>query len=540
MTSFRDGPASPLFWPLSIDGNFSFEELAAHPDVSVDLSAAAPFAHVGSCVAWGIPFEVGRPVFLKAQPLTVNISPTTAQWFVFLHASDVRPLTPDRNGLISPMRGVGQLGEHAANYILIYDDGTEQKAEIRRRHQVGSLLFRWGEHCTQAVAARKPRPLALSATDQPRPISNAASYRWPVEWGIRQQQALFEEGPWMNFVWAFENPAPEKAVEAIRFEPVSGGLIISGVAAGSARSMPLLWEKRKKAMLRLPPEMSFDSTLDEHGLFSQIQLDLGQVISARPRLVYPRKHWEKTRQNLQPEVSPTELIVEYAAHADARFHLFGERTIPVCDLENDAQQSEPILQNVLPANQRVILRVVEQATNKPVPVKLHVHGSAGEYLAPANGNRNPNPRWFENYSTEHWHGPHLSTYISGQTSIELPLGDVYLEITKGFEVKPIRRKFHITPETEQITIELEKVLHWREQGWVTADTHVHFLAPATAMLEGAAEGVNVIKTPRRSSWAKPMPSASTPTLFPTGIATSTMDTTFRPWLALTRCPPSLP
>lgn len=61
--------------------------------------------------------------------------------------------------------------------------------------------------------------------------------------------------------------------------------------------------------------------------------------------------------------------------------------------------------------------------------------------------------------------------------IELPLGDVYLEITKGFEVKPIRRKFHITRETKLITIEVEKLLHWREQGWVTADTHVHFLAP---------------------------------------------------------------
>ncbi|MEI9418895.1 CehA/McbA family metallohydrolase [Mesorhizobium sp. Cs1321R2N1] len=498
----RDGPASPLFRPVSFEGNFTFEELARDQHASAELAQAIPFAHSGSCVAWGIPFEVGRPVFLRDQPLTVEISPTTARWFVFLHASGVRPLSPDQNGLISPMRGIGQLGEHAADYILIYDDGSEQRAEIRRRNQIGSLVFRWAEHCTQAVAARKPRPLALSTADQPRPISDAALYR-PIEWGRRQTQALFEEGPWMNFVWALENANPKKAVAAIRFEPVSGIVIVSGVSAGDACSMPLRWEKRKKVLLRMPPEVSFDPTLDEHGLFSQVQLDLGQVITATPRLIYPTQHWEKTRQNLQPEASPTDIVVEYSAHADACFHLFGDRTISVTDLDNDMRQGEPVLQSIQPANQCVMLRVVEQGTNKPAPVKLHVHGSSGEYLAPLGRNRNPSRRWFENYGPEYWHGQHLSTYISGQTPIELPLGDVYLEITKGFEVKPIRRKLTITRETELITVELEKVLHWREEGWVTADTHVHFLAPATAMLEGAAEGVNVINL-LASQWGELM------------------------------------
>ena len=47
-------------------------------------------------------------------------------------------------------------------------------------------------------------------------------------------------------------------------------------------------------------------------------------------------------------------------------------------------------------------------------------------------------------------------------------------------------------DTEEVVIELDKVLPWRERGWVTADTHVHFLSPGTAMLEGAGEGVNVV------------------------------------------------
>ena len=56
----------------------------------------------------------------------------------------------------------------------------------------------------------------------------------------------------------------------------------------------------------------------------------------------------------------------------------------------------------------------------------------------------------------------------------------------------MRKVFTVTAETRELVVELEKVLPWRERGWVTADTHVHFLSPATALLEAAAEGVNVI------------------------------------------------
>ncbi|ESY85863.1 hypothetical protein X741_33310 [Mesorhizobium sp. LNHC229A00] len=504
MMAHRDGPASSVFRPVPLNGTVSFEELARHSDASVELAKAVPFAHSGSCVAWGIPFEIGNPVFLRDQAVMVKISPTTARWFVFLHTSDIRPLAPDQNGLIFPMRGIGQLGEHAANYVLIYEDGSEERAKIRRRHEVGSFDFRWGEQCAQAVTAIKPRPLSLNGVNEPKPRRDIAGYRYPVEWGARQKQLIVDDSvPWINFLWALENPHPEKAVEALRFEPVCGTLIISGLSAGNARSMPLRWRKRRKALLRFPAELSFDPGLDEHSLLDKIQVDLGQLITASPGLDYPTVDWEKTRQNLEPGTTLNEVLVEYTAHEDAEFHLVDGTRIAVRELDPGTAQNGFVLQAVAPADRRVILRVIEAGTNKHVPVKLHVHGRMGEYLAPINRTRVPNSGWFENYSPDFCHGHHLSTYISGETSINLPLGEVYLEITKGFEVSPIRKTVIVTPETEQITVEIEKVLHWREAGWVTADTHVHFLSPATAMLEGAAEGVNVVNL-LASQWGEMM------------------------------------
>jgi hypothetical protein len=98
---------------------------------------------------------------------------------------------------------------------------------------------------------------------------------------------------------------------------------------------------------------------------------------------------------------------------------------------------------------------------------------------------------------------HAGTYINGETVVKLPLGRVYIEVSKGFEIRPQRSAVEVTPETQEILIELDRLLPWREHGWVTADTHVHFLSPMSAMLEGAGEGVNVVNL-LASQWGELM------------------------------------
>ncbi|MCP4515161.1 MAG: hypothetical protein GY824_08055, partial [Delftia sp.] len=155
---------------------------------------------------------------------------------------------------------------------------------------------------------------------------------------------------------------------------------------------------------------------------------------------------------------------------------------------------------------------MEHESGKSVPVKLHVHGQWGEYLAPTDRHRILNPAWFEDYSVDFvhsagWDGSadnvHYCTYIPGETSIDLPLGQVYVEVSQGFEIRPVRRVFQVGPDTKEIVIEIERVLPWRAKGWVTADTHVHFLSPTSALLEGAAEGVNVVNL-LASQWGELM------------------------------------
>ncbi|MFC1462952.1 CehA/McbA family metallohydrolase, partial [Verrucomicrobiota bacterium] len=241
---------------------------------------------------------------------------------------------------------------------------------------------------------------------------------------------------------------------------------------------------------------------DEIAQRAHIDIDLGQIISAQPRPLYENRSWSRTYNNKLPAVSSRDLLVEYTAHQDAAFTLANGRRVKARTLNESGKSGS--LTVVASARRPVTLRVVEKGSRKPVPVKLHIHGEAGEYLAPIDRHRIPNTAWFEDYSVDFSHGgTHSCTYIPGETRLDLPLGRVYVEIAKGFEIKPLRRVFRVGPRTQEIVVELDKVLRWRERGWVSADTHVHFLSTGSALLEGAGEGVNVVNL-LASQWGELM------------------------------------
>jgi hypothetical protein len=167
----------------------------------------------------------------------------------------VKPIEQDNHGFIRPMRGEGYLGEHVADYVIVYADGTEARQSIRRRHQVGMLERRWGGNCFQAVAHLKPytvRPVH----EQPSLLTNSRA-----ETRVR----LPDFDSWINWLWAWKNPHPEKEISALRFEPIAGAIIISGITAGNASSEPLRWQTRQKAILKMQEGMAFDYNIDSTG-----------------------------------------------------------------------------------------------------------------------------------------------------------------------------------------------------------------------------------------------------------------------------------
>ena len=320
MPVIKDGPASALFTPVLLKGNARLDGLA-ESGLSAEMIAALAHAPSGACTAWGMRFEVGEVILLQegkgAQPVSMTVEPIQAGWLVFMHTSDSRPAAKNASGFISPARGNGQLGEHAAEYVVGYEDGSEERVIIRRRFQVGAFQRGWGENCFEAVTQHKPFPF--------RGGEETPHHAWG--WSQTRVNAA-DDGEWVNWLWAWQNPHPEKSITGFRFEAGTGTLVLSAVSAGNAEENPLRWQERSKTCLTLPEGQTFQPELDENGLLSHVQLDLGQVISATPRLIYPAGEWGETYNNRLPEVSPSEVLVEYTAHPQACFHPGGWRGHP--------------------------------------------------------------------------------------------------------------------------------------------------------------------------------------------------------------------
>ena len=63
---------------------------------------------------------------------------------------------------------------------------------------------------------------------------------------------------------------------------------------------------------------------------------------------------------------------------------------------------------------------------------------------------------------------------------------------KGFDHRPVRTTLQVAPETRELALALDRPIDLRAAGWRTADPHVHFLPPSTALLQAAAEDITFV------------------------------------------------
>ena len=478
--------------------------------VSKALKLAAANSAYGKLVCWGLPFNVKNIHVLKKKTIRIPVKKTKAPWLCFLHTADDNAsmgndITESRN---KAMAGFGHLRRLAATYVVEYSDGSEVRHEIRHRYQINIPNPPWGENCFDAVS--EYHPTAMHHEDN-------------IIWG--QSQTVHNSNDrspsfMTRYINAWKNPHPEKTICGLRLEPGESTVLLFGLCACHTQSTPLRWMRRQKAILKMPSIKKIkrgddnlfggnvghsEMRLLDKDRFALIAFDMGTVLSVQPRYAHDNNDWENTTALTAGTHQSDEMLIEYVAHPEATAYLQNGKTITLEKLREKG--SGKGIRHVPPSEQSVTIHVVEKHSQQAVAVRLHIHGASDEYLAPIDRHRIPNSNWFEDYAPElTQYDLHTSTYINGKTVVRLPLGHVYIEVSKGFECKPIRKAIEITDQTDEITIEIEKVLDWREKGWITADTHVHFLSPTTANLEGAAEGVHIVNL-LASQWGELMTNA---------------------------------
>lgn len=389
---------------------------------------------------------------------------------------------------------IENLGQELASCVLLYEDGGRHESPLRRRFETNSPREAWGHLSAAALP-----PVKFATKTIRDPLNSGLGWGW-------LQQCLGGSGSGgagLGDLWicAIENPSPERSIRSLRVEARSmDPLLLAGVTLYHRPDFPFRYERRSLYRLTLPEAAAEDADR------WKLDVDLGIVMSTFALPDFSPKDWLASPaaglgEAAKPPSGARYLYAEIAASLGATLTLEDHKTGQKHEFELGRLKPGEELA-ATPAGSRIELvvrdkqwihgRVLDSATHKPTPVRLAFRSKEGRYIPPYGHREDINDEFFQDYGGDVKLMDTPFAYVDGTFQVELPAGEVYLEMTKGFEYQAVRRRLDIKPGQRELTVELPRLADLRSKGWVTADTHTHFLSPTTALLEAQAEGLNLI------------------------------------------------
>ncbi len=452
----------------------------------------------------GIPFALGPEDIAKKSWLALStrnaswtsrtVTVPVGQRAGFVCLTSFCDWDPNETPPPSVEDAVEQVGQRLANLVLVYEDGKEETFPVRRRFEVNSPTTFWGHLGYASLPHRKPGPRQLND-----PLEDGA------DWGQLQTveyENAYGYGPFGNaWVCALKNPQPERVIKQLRLEAAGEDpLLVCGVTLFHGGENPLRYERLSLYRLTLP-----EATAEDESRW-KVEVDLGVVarryvlpeFSADAWLAAPGKG---LGEHVPPVRGVRELYLEVTASPEATLTLADTKSGKRYEFDLGPAMAGKVVE-ARPVGARVEIlerekvwvhaQVIDMETGKPTPVRLAFRSKDGRYIPPYGHRTEVNDAWFEDYGADLKMMDTSFAYVDGTFQVELPVGDVYVEMTKGFEYEAVRKKLTIAPGQRELKLQMTRHADLRSKGWVTADTHVHFLSPSTAVLEGQAEGLNLI------------------------------------------------
>jgi hypothetical protein len=404
-----------------------------------------------------------------------------------------------------PVGYVQPVGEPLARYTVVDRRGRATSRTIRRRFEINEGILGWGSNAFAAVSHRDNEVVDWRG---PHPRQPPGRYAAPGQsglltilpgmWGAAQtgvsdfvpsasDDALY----WLHAI-ALDVPAEpaELRLEPIGVPGPGRDVALAAITLYAGSSDPLVVGPRFQIVVDGPP--------------GEVETDLGTVIRTMPvpdgiaeRLGEPAAAvvgWGGPRSTPRAERSRRQLI-DIALSPDAELTV-GGWALQGAQLEAGAVLCDPergTTIEVLPSpsvRREVIVR--DAASGRPIPSRVRFTARDGRYLPPVAHRDEINPGLYEDVGADLQLGSSTYAYVPGRFEVDLPVGPVDLEVVAGFERAPHTSSIEVDGSRPPLEIDLAREIDQRADGWVSADAHVHFLAPSTALLQAAAEGINLV------------------------------------------------
>lgn len=501
---------SPLALTVDLDGSRGATEhhLAArfHPRYGSAL-ARLP---TGAQVFHGLPFDLGARAdgqrwILVDAPTVIDLSGLgPASHVVVAHLCDT---WRDDHGERPTGLAVGHVvpvGEPLARYTVVDRAGRTTTRLIRRRFEVNDGFLGWGSGAFAAVPHlandvldwRGPHPAQGPGRYAPTGQSGTLTILPGTYGGNQVGMSDFVPSQtddlllWLHAI-ALE---PDAEPISIRLEPVAGerpgsDVIVAAVTLFRGSGHPLVRSPRFSVRID-----GLDGRSPEVDLGAVIR-NVSRATPTEPEPDGPAVIGWGGRRDHPDGPNDGSSVTDLSIASDAIVDLDGWE-VSGGDLLTGRRVQDPSGRRsieVLPEPRVPIeVELVDRATGEGVPARVRFTAADGRYLPPVGHRDEINRGFFEDTGADLVLGLDAYAYVPERFTIDLPVGGIDVEVVSGFDRLPYRSRIEVDPSMDRLEIPLDRAIDLHRGRWVTADTHVHFLAPSTALLQAAAEDVDVV------------------------------------------------
>jgi hypothetical protein len=421
---------------------------------------------------------LGR-VDLRGLPFLIGSEPPSAQRCFLLpgSATSVTIGRPARrvivaHRLLEPGGPAGHaVGQPVAEYVFHLAGGVAVTALIRERFEIQVVPPGWG---------RLPFLAVTDTSDRNLP-------RFEGRWGAAGARLAEHDMGWPAgyFLWCWDNPDPRRAVERIEFIPRGTPFVVAGITTSDLDEHPFV--RAAARPVRLVPRDGRGGVLD-------VDVDRGVATYPQP---LPGEDDRAGWGAAEGPAAYSSIAALPSATVAVRRGDTELGRVRWGDVERDgrADAGQVSLELTESGRNWVHVRVVDDASGRPVPCRVHFRSAEGIPYQ---------PHGHHNHVTQNlgsWHydvggdirlGQRSYAYIDGTCQGWLPRGDVVVDVARGFEYEPVRETVRIEPGQRDLTVRIRRVADMAAEGWWSGDSHVHFLSNPGAQLEQRGEDLRVV------------------------------------------------
>jgi hypothetical protein len=392
-----------------------------------------------------------------------------------------------------PERGPST-GDLVAEYVFDVEGRPPAAVPVRERFQIGVAPGRWDwEAPFLAVRAGATEPI------------DRHQGAWD-EAGLRQTEIPSRSSGEEVFLWAWENPDPERVLRSVRLGSRGSTILVAAITVGHAGEDPF----GRDAALPLRVSMT---GRDRPCRAGELNLTVDRGVAS---YAYPLPNPDASAFLSDPMRGWGEAADDESRHAYARIAALPSATLTVAGPDGDlarfrwrevtsagsAETGNVRADLVEPGRTWVHVRVVDDDSGRPVPCRVHFRSPDGIPYQPHGHHGHVNSdlgTWHVDVGGDVRLGRLTYAYIDGTCQGWLPTGEVFVDVARGFEYEPVRGPVRIEPGQRELELRLRRWSSLNERGWYSGDSHVHFLSSQGALLEQQGEDLNVVNL-LQSQW----------------------------------------